>query len=131
MAFKMRDDSRTTLEHKTPESNKSVENFRAVSWHQRRELCVQFTNHRGRLPCGIPDQRSRYTQFHMIQFIIDGLIRDTKLVRLRLIGGMHTGLDTKYDLAHKIYHGRKQHRAGILHFGSASKQRVDPLSIEQ
>ncbi len=79
----------------------------------------------------IPDQLSRDAQFHMIQFIIDGLIRDTKLVRLRLIGSMHTGVDTQDDLAHKIYHRRKQHRARILHFGSAGKQRVDPLGIEQ
>src|SRR5215471_3290137 len=44
---------------------------------------------------------------------------------------MHTGVDTKDDLAHQIYHGRKQHRTRILHFGSASKQRINPLGIEQ
>ena len=81
-----------------------IENFCAVSRYQRRQRCVQLTNHRSRLPCRIPDELRRDTQFHMIQFIIDGLIRDTKLVCLRLIGSMHTGVDTQDDLAHKIYH---------------------------
>src|SRR6266705_4714387 len=44
---------------------------------------------------------------------------------------MHTGLDPKYDLAHKIYYRRKQHRARILHFGRTGKQRIDSISIEQ
>ena len=108
-----------------------IENFRAVSWHQRRQLRLQLTNHRGGLPCRVTDQFSRYAQFNMIQFIIDGLVRDTKLVRLRLIGGMHAGLDTKHDLAHQVYHRRKQQRPRILHFGGACKQRIDPLGIEQ
>src|SRR5882762_11012098 len=44
---------------------------------------------------------------------------------------MHAGLDTKHDLAHQVYHRRKQQRPRILHFGGACKQRIDPLGIEQ
>ena len=80
------------------------EHFCAVSWSTRRQRCVQLTHHRSRVPCRIPDELRRYTPCHMMQCILDGLIRDPQLVCWRLIGSMHTGVDTKDDLAQQFYH---------------------------
>src|SRR3989441_7372166 len=44
---------------------------------------------------------------------------------------MHTGLDSKYNLSHKIHYGRKQQLTRILLFGSPCKQCIDPCGIEQ
>src|SRR3989442_1398602 len=59
------------------------------------------------------------------------LVSDTELFRLGLIGSMHTGLDSKYNLSHKIHYGRKQQLTRILLFGSPCKQCIDPCGIEQ
>jgi hypothetical protein len=53
------------------------------------------------------------------------------LCGLRLIGGMHTGLDSQYNLSHQVDHGGKQQFPRILYFGGACKQRIDLVGIQQ
>ena len=96
-----------------------IEDLRPVPGHQRGQLRLQRPNHWGRLPRRIPDQLGRHPPLHLAPFVIHGLVRDAELCRLRLIGGMHAGLDSQHHLSHQIHHRRKQQRTRILHLGSA------------
>ena len=99
----------------------TIEYLRPVPRYQRGQLRLKCPNHWGRLPRRITDQLGRHPQLHLAQFVINGLVRDTELGRLRLLGGMHAGLDSQDHLSHQIHHRRKQQRTRILHLGSACK----------
>src|SRR5215831_11897504 len=75
------------------------EDLRPVPRYQRGQLCLKCPNHWGRLPRRITDQLGRHPQLHLAQFVIHGLVRDAELGRLRLIGGMHAGLDSQDHLS--------------------------------
>ena len=84
-----------------------IEELRPVPGHQRGQLRLQCPNHWGRLPRRITDQLGRHPQLHLAPLVINSLGRDAKLSRLRLIGGMHAGLDSQHHLSHQIHHRRK------------------------
>jgi hypothetical protein len=62
---------------------------------------------------------------------IEGVIRDPTLVCLRVLGRLPIGVDPQDDLAQKLSPRCPQPRAGLLPFGSAGTQRLDPLGMAQ